>query len=326
MKNIYLVLFFATITLTSYGQWQSNFGIGIEIPEHKLDVDGDINISSGHNFLIDGNPIKVDSNLWQTNENNIFFNTGNVGIGTDSPIVKLNISDSTSTDRTFLRLENKSLSSTSTVSIKLLAGQNGSFTSLSHLSESYAGSGNQADYGQLWSSGAGLLLRANGGILRFETSEEGASNERMRISTEGNVGINVTDPTEKLEVNGNILIKENNALILTSPNGTEFEITVDDNGNLTTSQITSKKTIDAKINLKIFPNPTENTLTVEINDNSVQIVDAEVYDLSGKMTFMKTYNSSSFTINTADFKTGNYILKLKTDEGRIIKAEKFIKQ
>jgi len=263
---------------------------------------------------------------WLSESNNIYFNSGNVGIGTNNPTVKLNISDNTESNRIFLKLENKSLSNTSSVNVRLLAGNNGSFTSLSHLSETYTGSPNQADFGQLWTNGAGLLLRANGGILRFETSEEGATYERMRIDVNGNVGINTTQPRERLEVNGNILIKENYALILTSPNGTEFNITVDDNGNLVTSRLASTKPKTVDINISIYPNPTKNNLTIHVNDNTIQKIEVEIYDLSGKMIFLRNYTSNSFQINTIDLMTGTYILKLKDQYGNLIKTEKIIKQ
>lgn len=56
--------------------------------------------------------------------------------------------------------------------------------------------------------------------------------ELMRVTFAGNTGIGVKAPKEKLEVNGNVFIKENNALILSSPNGTQFRLTVTDNGEL----------------------------------------------------------------------------------------------
>ena len=54
----------------------------------------------------------------------------------------------------------------------------------------------------------------------------------MRVTYAGNLGIGVAEPAERLEVNGNVLIKENNALILSSPNGTKFRISVTDDGDL----------------------------------------------------------------------------------------------
>ncbi|MEA4981313.1 MAG: LamG-like jellyroll fold domain-containing protein [Paludibacter sp.] len=149
---------------------------------------------------------------------------------------------------------------------------------------------------------------------------------RLKINSNGNVGIGTLDPSEKLEVDGNIFIKENNALILSSPNGTKFKITVDDNGNLTTSQITSTQSVKFDCDVTIFPNPTDNQITVKINQQDIIHIDAEIYTLTGKMIYMKSYSSNSFQINTSDLSLGAYILKLKDSTGNLIRADKFIKQ
>ena len=44
------------------------------------------------------------------------------------------------------------------------------------------------------------------GVLVFRTSADGTSNERMRITSRGNVGIGTTNPSEKLEVNGRTVL------------------------------------------------------------------------------------------------------------------------
>jgi len=149
---------------------------------------------------------------------------------------------------------------------------------------------------------------------------------RLKINSNGNVGIGTLDPSEKLEVAGNIFIKDNNALILSSPNGTKFKITVDDNGNLTTSQITAIQSVKFNGEIKIFPNPTDNQLSIEINQNDLMQIDAEIYTLAGKMIYMKSFYSNSFKINTSDLSVGAYILKLKDANGNLIKDDKFLKQ
>lgn len=331
MKRITLLLLLTGITTFCFSQWQSNFGIGVEMPKYRLDVDGDINISNGHNFLINGNPIKLDSNLWQKKGENIFFNSGNIGIGTDIPSDKLTIEGNTSggVGRTFLKLKNNSIDSHSSVHLLLNAGINDSFTALSHHSDTYTQTPteNYRETGVLWNHGQGLALRASGtGLIRFETNVDMATKERMRINDVGNVGINTTEPKEKLEVNGNILISNNNALILTSPNGTKYNITVDDSGNLTTSISTGNKSVAIETEVIIFPNPTNDQLTVRIIDQSFQNVYAEIYSVTGKMILLKNYETNTFNINTADLKAGNYILKLRTENGNLIKTEKFIKK
>ena len=292
MKYSIYTLVFTLLTLSSFGQWQSNFGIGVDSAKFKLDVNGDINISSGHNYLINGIPIDLNS-LWNTNELDAYYSQGNVGIGLNQPMAKLDIKDSLSM-----------------FSFKFNSGHSqfkigNSGTGYSGLIlDASDGDGIGSDYFNIYQDNE-LNLRLEsmyyaGDIIFMTKLGLGQTDEKesMRIIKGGNVGIGVSEPNEKLEVNGNILIKENNALILTSPNGTEYKITVDDSGNLTTSQITSEKSIILNSNVKIYPNPTNQQLIIEINDEHFNTVDVELYDLSGKMVFMKNYNYKSIQINT----------------------------
>ena len=64
-------------------------GIGKDNPSHKLDVDGDINISSGSTLRVGGTPA-VFSN-WSVDGSDIYRSSGNVGIGTNNPQFKLHI-------------------------------------------------------------------------------------------------------------------------------------------------------------------------------------------------------------------------------------------
>ena len=65
-----------------------NVGIGIDNPGHKLDVNGDINISSG-TLKVGGTPA-VFSN-WSVDGSDIYRSSGNVGIGVTSPGATLDV-------------------------------------------------------------------------------------------------------------------------------------------------------------------------------------------------------------------------------------------
>lgn len=73
------------------------------------------------------------------------------------------------------------------------------------------------------------------GRLVFSTTADGASapTEQMRIDSSGNVGIGTTSPDDKLEIDGN-----GAGIILASPNGTRYRITVADDGTLVTTAVT----------------------------------------------------------------------------------------
>jgi hypothetical protein len=68
----------------------SNVGIGMTNPMYKLDVAGTINAS---NILINGATITANSLQWITSSSNVYTSnlSGNVGIGTNNPVNKLDV-------------------------------------------------------------------------------------------------------------------------------------------------------------------------------------------------------------------------------------------
>ena len=76
-------------------------GVGVTSPAYKLDVDGDLNLSTGSTLRINGTPA-VFSN-WTVSGSDIYRSSGNVGIGTTNPTYKLNISTDTNYDGISLR-------------------------------------------------------------------------------------------------------------------------------------------------------------------------------------------------------------------------------
>jgi hypothetical protein len=111
--------------------------------------------------------------------------SGNVGIGTDSPAGNGNL--------------NVHAHSTSTI------------TSLK-LSNSTSGAGSSQGFDLVSNANTAYVWNRQNDSMIFGTN----NTERMRIDSSGNVGIGVTDPDQKLEVNGNIRIPSTGKIVFGS--------------------------------------------------------------------------------------------------------------
>lgn len=153
-----------------------------------------------------------------------------VGVGTISPGAMLDVVASSSTSRALdVQTNSGSLSVTNsdTNGTKI----NFKFGTQNTTTASLENNGSENQF---------LVLRAQGttstdGNIRFVTN----GTDAMRIDENQNVGIGVTSPASKLEVDGGDIEIDDAAsgLILRSPNGTRYRITVDNAGNLSTSTV-----------------------------------------------------------------------------------------
>jgi hypothetical protein len=169
-----------------------NVGIGIALPGSKLDVAGNINSSGnviGTQLCIGADCRNAwpsgGSSQWTTTGSDIYYNTGKVGVGTNSPTLgNLQVGDGTGTKyvaasgasgNIFLGSSNNNIHAGITNALKIIAD----------------------------STAANPLVISNNqnAPIVFGTSDL----ERMRILGSGNVGIGTQNPLQKLEVsNGTI--------------------------------------------------------------------------------------------------------------------------
>lgn len=183
----------------------------------------------GNGIVITGNTLSSD--LWTENGANIYRVNGNVGIGTGSPLQQLQISKNFQLGGAFMPGGQAGVVGQILVSNGVNTPPLWKYPSEVVANSSWSLTGNANT-----SVGINFLGTTDAQPLLFKTN----GSERMRILSDGNVGIGETSPGTALEVgNGDVYINDiGNGVIVKSPNGNCWRITVDNAGVLTTAQVT----------------------------------------------------------------------------------------
>jgi len=180
-----------------------NLGIGSTVPTEALDVVGNIAASgtiTGAGMTAGGNITMADDE-WVglgASAGRIVFNdlgtdalgimSGNLGIGTAEPLVKLDIEDSSTTDVEILRISSNGTSGA--VVGKTYLGLSHWHTGTNPSTRIGAEEVNTGDYD------ANLVFQTR------NSDSDSVPSTRMIIQSDGNVGIGATAPGQKLEVAG----------------------------------------------------------------------------------------------------------------------------
>ena len=161
----------------------SRVGIGMSNPSYTLDVDGDINLSTGSTLRINGTPA-VFSN-WTVSGSDIYRPSGNVGIGTVSPQYQLDVDGGTTEGAGDVMLR---LMGAVNRTGKLILGRSGNSDIRSHAIEVNNNSGGANNFMK-------FLVHDGGSSSPYETRTE-----VMTLLGSGNVGIGTNNPRWGLEV------------------------------------------------------------------------------------------------------------------------------
>ncbi|MFA6330273.1 MAG: hypothetical protein WCX64_06390, partial [Candidatus Micrarchaeia archaeon] len=208
------------MTVTAAG----NVGIGTTGPTQTLDVNGTVN---AYAFTVNGSAFTGGngSSQWTTSGSNIYYGTGNVGIGTSSPSVPLMVrgslgeeyaakiynSNATGTYAGGLRVYTDGTASSNAVLYAvggsgpgfIVTGQNNVGIGTSVPTQRLDVYGNVAAT-EFYRQGVALVP---GSVNGNYWTQSGTS----AYYTQGNVGIGATAPGAKLDVYGNLRVGNNNA-------------------------------------------------------------------------------------------------------------------
>jgi hypothetical protein len=121
-------------------------------------------------------------------------------------------------------------------------------------------------------------------------------------------------------------------IIMKSPNGQCWRGVMSDNGQLVFSATdcpdgavsVPKPTVEPALQMKIYPNPTDGTITIEVHDG-VTNADWSLRSTDGALLMRNRITSGKTEISLAPFVAGVYVISIEQN-GRLIASEKVVKQ
>jgi hypothetical protein len=200
----------------------TNVGIGTTTPSYKLDVNGSIKgdtlaVTNGitangitcTTLNVNGTSITGGAtSQWTTSGTNIFYNSGNIGIGTSFPSEKLYVNGNIRcTDVIASELRVGTNLGTGIGTICTTGGTVGIYTSPSTTNTLYKLDVNGGIQGNSLTVTNGITcttLSVNGTPITGGSSQWTTSGTNIFYNLSGNVGIGTTAPAYKFDVNGSI--------------------------------------------------------------------------------------------------------------------------
>lgn len=146
----------------------------------------------------------------------------------------------------------------------------------------------------------------------IDLSSNGPTAWKWKISPATYDWVSGTDSTKQFpKIKFTALGKYTITLIAVNVEGQHQETKVDYINIANSSEINPINTMD----LSIFPNPCSDILTIKIGNTGFQV---QIFNLAGAIIYNETINENQVILNTADFKTGLYFIKVSNSENSSI--------
>ena len=142
-------------------------------------------------------------------------------------------------------------------------------------------------------------------------------NFALFIHNEGNIGIGTGTPSAKLQVaDGDIFIQDiNKGIIMKSPDGRCWRGTMNNQGQLQFAELadcvvlSDNKPIEKPSTLTVYPNPTTNSLTIDLQKFENKTVSLRVINQSGQLLIEKSIPATkTYSLNVSSLSVGTYTL------------------
>ncbi len=117
-----------------------------------------------------------------------------------------------------------------------------------------------------------------------------------------------------------------------SPDGNCWKGVLDNTGNLNFMQIDCPETIvsmgkksESTDNIKIYPNPANDIVSVQLGQNSMKKYRYSIYGTGGQLLEKGIMRSNNQDIDISDYSAGIYLLTITDRQGNRLSSRKIVK-
>jgi len=181
----------------------NRLGVNVASPTQAVDITGTVTSDRMIFKSVAADPPMGGSTYWSSDGTHVWRDTGNVGIGTASPVYKLDVGGNMRATGSALFNSTLTVQNPSGLtSFYLRPGSDESYVD----QRMYTSDGSTADYWRFLAYGKSYTSTAYQRKLRIMSYNAGTGSDILTLAADGNVGIGVANPAYKLDMDGSLRI------------------------------------------------------------------------------------------------------------------------